>query len=537
MNRGQVLYYHSKLDEMLQPLPICATDNSSIPKPLILDLTPGAISDLAHSVYRCENMARYAVAAGEAAVIATPCGRGSGSVYQGPGEVDLFEAIDFICDTFAIDPDRISVTGASMGGAATWYIASHYPDRFAAAAPFCGYCDYRLWTKLGGLIMRTMAWEEYSWQSRGAAFRPQNLSNMAIWMTHGEWDFSCGGGVPIEHSKQMARLFDQLGIEYEFTIIPEGGHGCMNHGQLPKVIQWLCQQTRVAHPERVRLVAHTLRHNQSFWFSIDEFEEYGKPASVDAMFKGDTLAIDTKNVKTLSVSPIEGRNAVHVDLPGSHLGPVDLTKSTRMYTRSGGEWRSVSDPVALKERKRRGCSGPMGDLFFEPLRIVRGTHGGAQETEFQEIMAQSIPVHFRNTNGGVHRGLFNGSSSYDLQIIDDDKISDELLENANLILWGSDQSNSVLSKLIGDLPLSFEVDGITLGGKKFEGGDVGLAACFPSPLNSERYVVVIGGITPESITNATHLNLQLLPDYLVWDGDQVLAFGDFDGLWEQIDVL
>ena len=52
-------------------------------------------------------------------------------------------------DNFTIDPDRISVTGASMGGAATWYIASHYPDRFAAAARFCGYCDYRLWTMPG----------------------------------------------------------------------------------------------------------------------------------------------------------------------------------------------------------------------------------------------------------------------------------------------------------------------------------------------------------------------------------------------------
>ena len=535
MNRGQVLYYHSKLDEMLQPLPICATDNSSTPKPLILDLSPGAISDLAHSARRCENMTRFAGDAGETAVIATPCGRGPGSVYQGPGEVDLFEAIDFICDNFAIDPDRISVMGGSMGGAATWYIASHYPDQFAAAAPFCGYCDYRLWIKPGGLIMRNMPWEEFSWESRGAAYRPQNLSNMALWMTHGEWDIGIGGGVPIEHSKQMARRFDQLGIEYEFTIVPECGHGCMVEDQLRKVTKWLCEQTRVKNPERVRLAAHTLRHNQSFWLSIDAFEEYGKPASADAMFKGDTLAIDTENVKTLSVGPIEGKNDVIVDLPGTHLGPVDLTKDTRTYTRSGDEWQSVSDSVAPKERKRLGCSGPIGDLLFEPLRIVKGTHGGAQENFLQNWMAGMIPGYFKNCNGGVHRGIFNGESFYELQIIDDDKISDELLRSSNLILWGTDKSNSVLAKLIGDLPLSFEVDGITLGGKKFEGVGVGLAACFPSPLNSERYVVVIGGITPESITNATHLNLQLLPDYLVWDGDQVLAFGDFDGSWRQID--
>ena len=533
MNRGQVLYYRSKLDEMLQPLPICAADSSSTPKPLILDLSPGAISNLGHSVNRCENMVRHAVDAGEAAVVAKPCGRGPGSVYQGPGEVDLFEAINFICDNFAINPDRISVMGGSMGGAATWYIASHYPDRFAAAAPFCGYCDYRLWTKPGGLIMRNMPWEEYSWESRGAAYRPQNLSNMAIWMTHGEWDTSIGGGVPIEHSEQMARLFDQLGIEYEFTIIPECGHGCMVEDQLRKVIKWLCRQKRVEHPERVRFVAHTLRHNQSFWLSIDAFEEYGKPASADAVFKGDTLAIDTENVKTLSVGPIDGKNAVRVDLPGTHLGPVDLTKDTRTYIRSGGEWRSVSDSAAPPERKRCGCSGPIGDLFFEPLRIVKGTHGSAQENFLQNWMAEMIPGYFRNGNGGVHRGVFNGESFYELQIVDDDKVTDELLRSSNLILWGTDQSNSVLSKLIDDLPLSFASDSITLGGKQFEGKGLGLAACFPSPLNPERYAVAIGGISPDSITNGTHLNLQLLPDYLVWNGDQVLEFGHFDGSWRQ----
>ena len=56
MKHGPVLYYHSELDEILQPLPICA-DNSATPKPLILDLRPGAISGLAHSTHRREEIA------------------------------------------------------------------------------------------------------------------------------------------------------------------------------------------------------------------------------------------------------------------------------------------------------------------------------------------------------------------------------------------------------------------------------------------------------------------------------------------------
>ena len=51
-------------------------------------------------------------------------------------------------------------------------------------------------------------------------------------------------------------------------------------------------------------------------------------------------------------------------------------------------------------------------------------------------------------------------------------------------------------------------------------------------MNPERLWLVIGGTTPEAITDATHLSLQLLPDYLVWDGDQVLDYGFFDNEWE-----
>ena len=45
-------------------------------------------------------------------------------------------------------------------------------------------------------------------------------------------------------------------------------------------------------------------------------------------------------------------------------------------------------------------------------------------------------------------------------------------------------------------------------------------------------MVVTAGVTPEALTGATHLNLQLLPDYLVWDGDQVLDYGFSGNAWE-----
>jgi predicted peptidase len=39
---------------------------------------------------------------------------------------------------YAIDRQRVAVTGFSMGGAGTWYWADKYPDRFSAAIPVSG---------------------------------------------------------------------------------------------------------------------------------------------------------------------------------------------------------------------------------------------------------------------------------------------------------------------------------------------------------------------------------------------------------------
>ena len=53
----------------------------------------------------------------------------------GPGEQDMFDAIAWAQDAFAIDPDRIYLTGFSMGGRGTYAIGLKNPDFFAAIAP------------------------------------------------------------------------------------------------------------------------------------------------------------------------------------------------------------------------------------------------------------------------------------------------------------------------------------------------------------------------------------------------------------------
>src|SRR5882762_3061631 len=59
------------------------------------------------------------------------------------GEVDLFEILDSMRGQYPVDENRIVLTGFSMGGAAVWHLATHFPDQWAAASPGAGFAETR----------------------------------------------------------------------------------------------------------------------------------------------------------------------------------------------------------------------------------------------------------------------------------------------------------------------------------------------------------------------------------------------------------
>src|SRR5437868_440997 len=57
------------------------------------------------------------------------------------GEIDTFECLDHAKKHYRIDEDRVVARGFSMGGAACWQYAVHYPTLWAAAAPGAGFAE------------------------------------------------------------------------------------------------------------------------------------------------------------------------------------------------------------------------------------------------------------------------------------------------------------------------------------------------------------------------------------------------------------
>jgi hypothetical protein len=85
-----------------------------------------------------------------------PLARGEGLGYRGIAEQDVLDVLADATERFAPDPDRIILSGGSMGGIGTFRLGALYPDRFSVAAPIIGFAaeDGAMLDNLGNLPIR-----------------------------------------------------------------------------------------------------------------------------------------------------------------------------------------------------------------------------------------------------------------------------------------------------------------------------------------------------------------------------------------------
>jgi predicted peptidase len=123
--------------------------------------------------------------------------------------------LDHLEKTLRVDPDRIYVTGLSMGGFGTWELAMRYPRRFAAIVPICG----------GGEPLFT-----------------REITHLPIWVFHGAKD----DVVPLEYSQRMVKALKKYGSRcVKFKIYKHAKHDSWTKTYAnPKLFAWMLEQKR-----------------------------------------------------------------------------------------------------------------------------------------------------------------------------------------------------------------------------------------------------------------------------------------------------
>lgn len=135
-----------------------------------------------------------------------------------PGEwwntLALEALIDRITREHRIDPERIYLTGLSMGGFGVWALAAQHPERYAAILPICG----------GGERRRAYV-----------------LRDLPVWAFHGDADLV----VTLDRSQEMIDAIKAAGGAPRFTIYPGVAHNSWDQTYAnPEIYEWLLAHRR-----------------------------------------------------------------------------------------------------------------------------------------------------------------------------------------------------------------------------------------------------------------------------------------------------
>ena len=135
---------------------------------------------------------------------------------------------------FHVDPTRVYLTGLSMGGHGTWYVAYRHPELFAAIVPICGWVrDFPQFRGSAPVVpgdsesvMPTLV---------------QRLGKVPIWIFHGEVDQV----VNVNGSREPAAALKAAGADVHYSELLGLNHNSWDAAYASEEFRnWLFAQQR-----------------------------------------------------------------------------------------------------------------------------------------------------------------------------------------------------------------------------------------------------------------------------------------------------
>ena len=426
-------------------------------------------------------------------IAVSPSARG-GIAFRGIAEKDVYDTLADVQRRYRIDEDRIYLTGISMGGGGALWLALTRPDLWAAAAPLCPQMPDAIGPLAG------------------------NALDLPIQLFHGESDPI----VPVSSSRKWQKRFLELGVPAEYTEYPGLRHnaweGAYRHGA---VFEWFSKFKRDRFPERVRFTTSAYKYASAYWVHLNRLTP-GTAAAIDARFTGtNRVTVSTQGLEGFSLNlaghPRFSEAApLEVEVDGTRLRPRG--RGSVSFLRTDRGWISGSAPLPAGF-KRPGLEGPISDAVLSPHIYVYGTADapGEEEVRRRREMAETAA---------------RWSTLAHFPVKSDRAVTDQDLEDANLVLFGNKETNTLIARLARHFPVELNSSA----------ADYGLIFVVPA---GSHYVVVNSGLP--WWTGADQMKrgaaraavapwrvLDSFGDYMLFKGTlgQVVAEGRFDRNWK-----
>ncbi len=439
--------------------------------------------------------------------------------YQGFAEDDVWRVISEVQALFHVDPDRVYLTGLSMGGAGTMKLGLRYPDRFAAIAPVCGF--------VGAL---TGVEEE---AGRPAVFRrletcmsslpiAENAFALPVKLMHGEAD----PVVPVKNSIALHDRLQELGYRVEMEIYPGVDHAAWVPAyENARIFEWFSQFRRDPAPRKVIYKSGDPQGGSSYWTTIEEPERIREFAQIEAKADSGVITVTTSNVQRFSLAvphcliPFESVAEIQIDGQTAYRG----TMGERIrFAKADGDWKWTR-----QEFPRRLLPGMSSlDEAMEQRHVyVYGTDGPADAVEEARSLA-------------VAKSLKGTVADVQWKVLPEDALSPEILEENNVVLFSTLSGSSFLKRHLGQLPLQAKNGRLEFAGKPIEANQ-GISFIYPNPANPERYVLINTASTLEGLkalrnfaATQRFIRLNASGDFVVFSAEgKSLWTGLFDKNW------
>jgi hypothetical protein len=447
--------------------------------------------------------------------------------FKGPGEIDVLEAIAHAQTQYRIDPERIVLMGFSMGGGGARSLGAHYTDRFCAIHAGAGYSETAKFIKLKPEDYPP-AYEQTLWGVNDVPNYVRNLFTVPFSNYSGDKDGQ------IQASRVMEDAFKEHGKQTIHLIGKDTAH--KYHPETLKEVLALVKEAvvkgRPKHQPTLSFQTRTLQYHTLFWVEAHGLDEHWQDTRIDAEAKGKEVVLTTRNVNRLRVTwpaLVNGGGTVTVD--GSAVKFTKVPASGADLVKRGGTWSATKAGDDEGLRKRPGLQGPIDDCFNSAFLVVEpsGTSPNARFDRWSKFEA----AHFHERWASAIRGT--------LRVKQDSEVTADDIAKHHLLLWGDAASNTLVAKVLPNLPIAWDAKAITVGTRTYDAAGHALALIHPNPLNPAKYVVLNSGLTWRENTDKNNsLQNPRLPDWVVIGLDvppdrdapgRIVATDFFDEQW------
>ncbi|CAN5760745.1 alpha/beta hydrolase [soil metagenome] len=460
------------------------------------------------------------------------------------GRLDALEVLTIAKEKFKPDPQKIYLTGHSMGGHGTWFLGATYPCNWAAIAPCSGYPTLKEYGSADGKVpdSSTNAFEQLLLRSGNQSDvlkLANNYKASGIYILHGDSDKV----VSVNYARQMKNVLAKFHPDFSYYEYPGGEHWfgdqSVDWKPLFDFFKWHIRLADSAVNEIDFTTSSPGVSSTYRWVSVMQQLHPLAYSRIQLQRNLQTNAIkgSTENIQLLKLALNEfapGTTvSIMLDSASNILYKVKGSKDSIYLHLQSGNWAITGKPESNQKGPER--YGTFKEAFNHNMIFVYGTKGTKAENEWSLNKAKY------DAESWYYRG--NGAV---------DMVSDKAFLMMNtvgrgVVLYGNKSSNAAWENLLADCPIQVDRNRVTLGDKTWTGDD--LAGYFTWPIKNSPVtsVAVISGSGLKGMraadANQYFAGGSGFPDFMIFKLGMLVAgakeiqlAGFFDNNWELKDT-